>query len=129
MLKDKFSLWNFAKNITDKNARRLLDQKTVSDATRVSTLGIHGRPINERRLRRYFKRKRRTSVNSTPPIEDHFASGDSISITSTSHETLHNFLGANTKPQDLQPKGDPYEQDCPYRLWKKKFRFSETYPE
>ena len=52
-----------------------------------------------------------------------------MSITSTSHETFHDFLGANTNPQELQPEGHSYEQDCPYRLWKKKFRFSETYPE
>ena len=129
MFKDKFKLWNFAKNITDKSARRLLDQKTVSDATRVSILGIHGRPVNGRRLRRYLKRKRSTLANSMSSREDLFTSGDSMSITPTSHKTLHDFLGAYTNPHDFQPKHIPYEQNSPYRPWKKKFRFSETYPE
>jgi hypothetical protein len=132
MFKSKFGLWNFAKNITDKAARPILDQKTVSDATgRLAILGPHGRPVDERRLRKYLRRKGWTPLNSMPSMQNQNLStpGDSTSTTSTSHRELWDVSDTYSDPHDMLPNGGSYEQDCPYRPWAKKFRFSETHPE
>ncbi|PVH70403.1 hypothetical protein DL98DRAFT_136415 [Cadophora sp. DSE1049] len=130
MFKRKFELWNFAKNITDKTARPLLDQKTVSDATgRLTILGPHGRPVDERRLRKYLRRKGRTPLNPMLSMQHLSTSGDSTSTTTTSHRKLLDVSDKYQDPHDMLPDGGSYEQDCPYRPWAKKFRFSETYPD
>lgn len=130
MFKRKFELWNFAKNITDKTARRLLDQKTVSDATgRRTILGHHGRPVDERRLRKYLRRKGLTPLNPMLSMQNLSTSGDSTSTTPTPRRELLDVSDIYPDLQDMLPGGGSYEQDCPYRPWAKKFRFSETYPE
>ena len=130
MFKHKFGQWNFAKNITDKTARPLLDQKTVSDATaRLKILGPHGRPVGERRLRKYLRRKGWTPLNPMLSMQNLSTSGDSTSTTPTPHREPLDVSDTYPDPHDMLPDGGSYEQDCPYRPWAKKFRFSETYPE
>ena len=122
MLKDKFRQWNFVKNIT-KTVLPVLDQKMVQDATgHPGMLGPHGRPVNERRLRKYLRRKGWTpSSRLSVENQNLSTSGDSTSTRSTSH-------GEMRDDSSLGPKDASYEQDCPYRPWAKKFRFSETHP-
>jgi len=130
MFKRKFQLWNFAKNITDKTASTLLDQKTVSNATgRRTILGLHGRPVDERRLRKYLRRKGWTPLNPMLSMQNLPTSGDSTSTTPTSHREPLDVSDTYLDPHNMLPNGDSYEQDCPYRPWAKKFRFPETYPE
>lgn len=131
MFKRKFELWKFAKNITSKNASPLFNQKMVADVTgRLTTLGPHGRPVVERRLRKYFKRRRWTPLNPMPSMQNLSTSNNTTSTTTTSHRELSDLPDTYPEPHDLLPgDGASYEQDCPYRVWTKKFRFSETYPE
>jgi hypothetical protein len=132
MFKRKFEKWNFVKNITDKTARSILDQKTVSDATgRSAILGPHGRPVDERRFRKYLRRKGLNPLNPMLSMQNQNLStpGDCTATTSTSHSELRDVADAYSDPHDMLPEGGSYEQDCPYRPWAKKFRFCETYPE
>jgi hypothetical protein len=132
MFKRKFEQWNFVKNITDKTARPILDQKTASDASsRLAILGPHGRPVNERRLKKYLRRKGWTPPNAMLSMQTQNLStpDDSTSTTSTSHRELRDPPETYSGPDDMLPNGSSYEQDCPYRPWAKKFRFSEIYPE
>jgi hypothetical protein len=130
MFKSKFELWNFAKNITDKTTRPLLNQKTVSDATgRLKILGPHGRPVEERRLRKYLKRKGWTPLNPMLSMQNLSTSDNSTSTTPTAHRKPLDVLDTYLDLHDMLPDGGSYEQDCPYRPWAKKFRFSETCPE
>jgi hypothetical protein len=130
MFKDKFQLWNFAKNLTDKTTRPLLDQRTISDAAgRLTILGPHGRPVEERRLRKYLRRKAWAPLNPISLMQNLSTSGDSTSTTPTSPSELLDVSDTYPDPHNMLPDGGSYEQDCPYRPWAKKFRFSETYPE
>jgi len=132
MFKRQLKLWKFAKNITNKTARPILDQKTASDATgRLAILGPHGRPVDERRLRKYLRRKGWPPLNPMLSMQNQNQSttGDSTSTRSTSHRELWDVSDTHSDSHDTLPNGGSYEQDCPYRPWSKKFRFSETYPE